>query len=295
MSYYDTSKLPEDRVIIFNTPPEEYEPDLRVLSLGAGVQSTALFYMMIEGAFPRADRAIFADTQQEPDEIYDHLEKLEEVGRREGLPVDVVTAGDLLEYVEEGIEEEDGFVPIPFYIRNKNGKIGMLRRQCTRQFKIAPIYKHIRKLLGLAPYQRHRMIVEQSFGITTDEIERTRSPLKKWIVHNYPLITRRMSRGDCKRWMRERGYEVPKKSACIFCPYRRDDQWRALLADDEKLFERLVKIEEGLQKGVSRAGRDPVYIHASGRPMSERPFEDEQETPLFADGFQNECEGMCGV
>ena len=35
---------------------------LRILSLGAGVQSTTLLYMMIEGEIERPDHAIFSDT-----------------------------------------------------------------------------------------------------------------------------------------------------------------------------------------------------------------------------------------
>ena len=34
----------------------------RVLSLGAGVQSTALLLMMIHGEIPKADAVIFSDT-----------------------------------------------------------------------------------------------------------------------------------------------------------------------------------------------------------------------------------------
>ena len=50
---------------------------LRVLSLGAGVQSTAVLLMMIEGQLPKADAVIFADTGWEPIAVYDHLKKLE--------------------------------------------------------------------------------------------------------------------------------------------------------------------------------------------------------------------------
>ena len=49
----------------------------RVLSLGAGVQSTALLLMMIHGEIPKADAVIFSDTGWEPAAVYKHLEKLE--------------------------------------------------------------------------------------------------------------------------------------------------------------------------------------------------------------------------
>ncbi len=47
---------------------------LRVLSLGAGVQSTTLALMAAHGVVgPMPDCAIFADTGWEPKAVYDHL------------------------------------------------------------------------------------------------------------------------------------------------------------------------------------------------------------------------------
>ena len=47
---------------------------LRVLSLGAGVQSTTLALMAAHGEItPMPERAIFADTQAEPAAVYEHL------------------------------------------------------------------------------------------------------------------------------------------------------------------------------------------------------------------------------
>ena len=55
-------------------------PEHHFLNLGAGVQSTALYLMSIDGdepEVPKFDAAIFADTQEEPGEVYRHLEWLE--------------------------------------------------------------------------------------------------------------------------------------------------------------------------------------------------------------------------
>ena len=53
------------------------EPKLRILSLGAGVQSSTMALMANEGAFGhKPDYAIFADTGWEPRKVYDHLEWL---------------------------------------------------------------------------------------------------------------------------------------------------------------------------------------------------------------------------
>ena len=60
---------------------------MRILSLGAGVQSTALALMSRDGMFDLSvDAAVFADTQWEPKAVYRHLAWLVgELG--EALPV----------------------------------------------------------------------------------------------------------------------------------------------------------------------------------------------------------------
>lgn len=47
---------------------------MRIISLGAGVQSTTMALMAAHGAItPMPDCAIFADTGWEPIAVYDHL------------------------------------------------------------------------------------------------------------------------------------------------------------------------------------------------------------------------------
>jgi len=51
---------------------------LQVLSLGAGVQSSAMLLMACHGEItPRPDVAIFSDTHAEPDAVYKWLDWLE--------------------------------------------------------------------------------------------------------------------------------------------------------------------------------------------------------------------------
>lgn len=72
------------------------EPVLRVISLGAGVQSSTLLLMALRGEFDDApDCAIFADTQWESKATYRHLEFLEREAARFDFPIFRVTAGDI--------------------------------------------------------------------------------------------------------------------------------------------------------------------------------------------------------
>ncbi len=68
---------------------------LRVLSLGAGVQSTALALMAAHGEIgPMPDCAIFADTGWEPKAVYEHLAWLKSPNVLP-FPVHIVTGGNI--------------------------------------------------------------------------------------------------------------------------------------------------------------------------------------------------------
>ena len=66
---------------------------LRVISLGAGVQSSVMALLAARGEIgPMPDAAIFADTQWEPAAVYEHLGWLES---QLPFPVYRVTAGNI--------------------------------------------------------------------------------------------------------------------------------------------------------------------------------------------------------
>ena len=59
---------------------QDKEPALRILSLGAGVQSSTMALMADKGEFGvKPDAAVFADTGWEPKPVIQHLEYLKSV------------------------------------------------------------------------------------------------------------------------------------------------------------------------------------------------------------------------
>ena len=74
--------------------------EYHILSLGAGVQSTTLYLMFVRGELrPQIDYAIFADTQDESQAVYRHLEWLKSLC---GPEIVVRTAGCLSSDLESG-------------------------------------------------------------------------------------------------------------------------------------------------------------------------------------------------
>lgn len=91
------------------------EPTLRILSLGAGVQSTALLIASAAGILPRVDACVFADTGWEPARVYTHLDRLErEIARPVGIPIHRVSAGNIR---TDALDPHHRFASMPLYTR----------------------------------------------------------------------------------------------------------------------------------------------------------------------------------
>lgn len=259
---------------------------LRVISLGAGVQSTALALMAAAGEIgPMPDCAIFADTQDEGAATYAHLRWLISV-----LPFPVYrpTRGRLSDALFAGDDE----ARIPAFV----GAGGLAKRQCTRNFKIRVIRRQTREILGVGP--RGYIApggVEQWIGISLDEFERVTSAGVRFIVNRYPLIEQRRSRLWCERWLKSNGHVVPPKSACVYCAYQSDDQWRARKQGQPSEFAMACGVDAGLRtpENIKRFHGE-LYLHPSRKPLAEIDFSTPAPSPQL-NLFNNECEGMCGV
>lgn len=99
---------------------------LRVISLGAGVQSTTLALMAARGEVgPMPDCAIFADTGAEPLAVYKHLDWLE---KELPFPVYRVSAGNLRDEIVGAMAGNNRMdARPPFFVRNVKpaGTIGI--------------------------------------------------------------------------------------------------------------------------------------------------------------------------
>lgn len=175
----------------------------------------------------------------------------------------------------------------------------MLRRQCTQDYKLRPIQKKVREMLGLQRGRRgpKTPIVEQWIGISTDEAMRVKPSRYSYQKHRWPLIEARMSRSDCLRWCERNGYPTPPKSACTFCPYQSNARWRTLRDGDPAAFAQAVKIDEAIRPGMAgpkHPQNEQWFLHADRVPLANVDLstaEDRGQLNLFI----NECEGMCGV
>lgn len=258
---------------------------MRILSLGAGVQSSTLALMAEHGEIEKPDYAIFADTGWEPKHCYDWLDWLE---TQLSYPVIRVQKGNIRDDLLETLSSAKRFASIPFFV---DGGLG--RRQCTNEYKIQPLQKKCRELLGYKPRQRIPInSIEMLIGISLDEHQRMKPSREKWIVNRWPLIELNMTRSDCLQWMSKHGYPQPPKSSCIGCPFHSNAHWRDMKKNTPDEWNEAVYIDHQLRaNGIRGNMKHEEYMHRSLTPLRVANIGDEKTIDLF----NNECEGMCGV
>ena len=266
------------------------EEPIHVLSLGAGVQSSVMALMAARGEItPMPVAAIFADTA-EPQSVYDWLDWLETQ-----LPFPVHRIKEkkgLLHHVENGIANEK-FIGVPFY--SKGDVDGVGRRQCTREYKVTPIARKLRELVGLKPRQRSGGVVlaRLSIGISWDEMARQKESRDSFYEHRWPLLELQMKRHDCLRWMEKNKYPKPPRSACWFCPYHSNKEWRHMKDEEPEFFAKAVDMDKRL-RNTGRDGSE-IYVHPTRGPLGEVDLSTDVERGQgVLDLFQNDCEGYCG-
>ena len=265
--------------------------DLTVISLGAGVQSTALLLMCLEGDYPRPDCAIFSDTGWEPKHVYVHLARLQETCKTHDFPLHVVSKGNLKDDVLREIKKEGkgGSKPHPpFYTTGKDGKGAPLWRKCTEDYKILPIRRFIRGLLPKGG------TAEQWFGISLDEAQRMRDSRVRYITHRYPLIDMRMDRHNCQQWLERAGWGDTPRSACLGCPYHSNQLWREMRSATPDEWSDTVTFDKALREQPYPGTNNHVYLHRDLLPLDEIDLSSERDRGQM-DLFGEECEGMCGV
>lgn len=269
---------------------------MKIISLGMGVQSTTLYYMSSMGILPRVDYAIFADPGAESLETYKYLEFLKN-WKQENNGVTIIH--DQTQNILRDIRKKENstgqkFVTLPLYTVNNDGTKGMLRRQCTNEYKIKIVNKNIRQLYGLQPRQRTPK-TEVWIGITLDEVERIKDAKEVWKSNKYPFVDKNYlpkyyTRQDCKDWLTLHGLPIPPKSACNFCPFQGDRRLREKKLNHPEEWEVIVEVDKISRDSTQKGDKQKAYLHNSCQPIDKVYLQEDQ-----LNAFINECEGYCGI
>ncbi len=247
---------------------------------------------------PMPTAAIFADTGDEPESVYKWLDHLE---RLLPSPVYRVSRGRISEdslKIRFSQRSQRTYLKtlIPAFVQQPDGSKGLLGRKCTRDYKVEMI---LRKVKELALIKRGQKTVGciQWIGISIDEAHRMKDAHVPWTRNIWPLIDKGVSRSDCLAWMAAQGYPEPPRSACVFCPFHSDAEWRRLKEHEPNEFDKAVKFERDLQHAATQqvALTGKPYLNSRMIPIDEIDFKENRKGYEQLDLFGNECEGLCGV
>lgn len=262
-------------------------PSLRILSLGAGVQSTTLLMLSADGTLPKLDAAIFSDTGWEPAAVYEHLDRIDrEIAQPAGIPIHRVSAGNIR---RDALDPAYRFASMPLFVKNPDGSDGMTRRQCTAEYKLKPIKAQVRRMLGY-PHPKpvpRGLHVEQWIGISRDEIGRAKDSGIGYLKSAHPLLDMASSadgregwtRSDCLRYLRANGWASTPKSACIGCPFHGNAQWRQLRDEHPDEWADAVDFDRSIRSGNARGNANgkplfgEAYLHRSRLPLDQAPID----------------------
>ena len=269
--------------------------------MGFGVQSVTIAAMSCHGDLPRPDFAVFADPKWEGARTYAYAKTFTQWAAARGLKIITVSGGNI---AADALDPNKRWASMPLWTIGKDGKPAMLRRQCTREYKVSVVARAIRQEIGLRPRQRSKSPVTVWLGISLDEIRRIKPSRIGWLRNAWPLVgmfqgenraihsdanPRTIRRSDCVEYLKAHGIPVPPKSACIGCPYRSDRGWAYQKKHRPDEFAAACAFD-GAIRNTRVAVRNPVYLHRSLVPLREANFGVDHP-----DMFDDECEGYCGL
>ena len=95
-----------------------------------------------------------------------------------------------------------------------------------------------------------------------------------WSVE-FPLFDLEMTRSDCIAYLKERvPHDVPR-SACVFCPFKDNREWKDLKDNDPEGWKRAVEVDKICRTGT---GLDAWrFVHRSCQPLDKVDFRSADE------------------
>jgi len=237
----------------------------RILSFGAGVQTTALAILVAEKKLA-VDAVVFADTGCEKPETYYYMEDYTKPMLKDA-GVEFITVRNEQPSRYGGLYEQSWHCStIPF----------VSRRQCTTDFKIDPIYKTVGKNCI------------QLIGFSADESGRAVTIPDK--IHKaYPLIEMGLSVFECRHIITNMGFPMPLKSSCYICPLQSFTEWNWLKNNHPELFEKALDLEERYyQRKPSMRNRHGL-LNGTGLWR----MKDGLQPEMLADGQKSCWSGYC--
>lgn len=259
---------------------------MKILSFGAGMQSTALALMSCENAYAKAhekifpyplvpiyDVVIFCDLGLEPHwvrEQADFVRRACETAEIRYQELDAPLYQDLMrDFGRRRV------VSIPWWTLDENGHKAKFPRNCTLDYKIQVISKYVRWiLLGYQKGQRLRAedkkAHEMHLGFSLEEKRRCKESPNPMFVNKYPLVDMKLERKDNYAYIKDMWGLDTKASACCFCPFHRNYFFEYLKHNEPSTYGKLLAVDTLLEKNSPNPStKSKLYISRSRKRLWE--------------------------
>ena len=267
---------------------------MKILSCGAGMQSTALALISCAQAHgevrypqvPRYDAVIYCDLGIEPAWVPEQVQFIEQACREAGIPFYILQSDLYQDYMRNfGSSRVSA---MPFWTLNADDKPGkIMRRSCTVDYKIIMIQKFVRYyMLGYRPRQWLRSedtgAHELHIGFSAEERTRSFPSQHKMFVNKFLLIEMGWERKDTYRYNLEEWGLDSKASACLICPYHKNYFFHYIQRNYPDDYASVVDFDEMLAKRqpMSRI-RNRVFLSRSRKRIRELTCQDCDDAQTF--------------
>lgn len=271
---------------------------LKILSCGAGMQSTALALMSCENALaikkgndipspqvPVYDIVIFCDLGMEPGWVMYQWEFIVKACESAGIRA-VKLKTDLYGHFMENFGERRT-VSIPWWTLGDDGKKSKMPRNCTIDFKVEMISKHIRwDVLGYKKKQRlkahDKKAHEMHMGFSLEEKKRCSESPNPMFVNKFPLVDMEWTRAESYAYCLDVWGLDTKASACSFCPFHQNYFFKHLKENHPEEYAEVVKVDNLLRDKNPKPPMDSdLFISRSRKRLEDLTPEDCDDAKCF--------------
>lgn len=280
---------------------------LKILSCGAGMQSTALALMscanklLSEGRckgfnfqytelVPIYDAILFCDLGFEPSWVLTQVHFIKQACEWAGIPFHILKSDLHKDYLNDFGKKR--VVSIPFWTISADGKKGKMMRNCTLDYKITLMQNFVRwNLLGYKKGQRTKpgdhKAHEMHLGFSKEEEKRCSENPHKMFVNKFPLCEMNLVRADNYAYIKDVWGLETKASACTFCPFHRNYFFQYIKKNDLPQYEDLIEFDNMLEREQPNTKiNSKLYISRSRKRIAELVPEECEDAEYFT--YRNE-------
>lgn len=271
---------------------------MKILSFGAGTQSTALALMSCENAnavrdgqlmpFPSVpiyDIVIFCDLGFEPVWVKDQMEFTKAACKKAGIRFKKLESPLYQDFMKNFGERRT--ISIPWWTLGTDGHKSRMPRNCTIDYKVEMISKFFRwEVLGYKKGQRLRPEDEKAhemhMGFSFEEKHRCKPNPNRMFVNHFPLVEMGLTRADNYAYIRDVWGLETRASACVFCPYHRNHFFLHLKENLPDTYHQLVEVDERLRDKTPKPPMDSdLFISRSRKRLEDLSPEDCDDAEYF--------------